>query len=110
MLRNLGPNKQKGLDIYGVEGAPILAAQEGEVVYSGNSLKGYGNLVIIKHKKNFLTAYAHNKKNLVKEGERVIKGQKIAEMGHSGTDKVKLHFEVRKDGVPVDPQGVLNQK
>lgn len=108
VLRNLGSaTAQKGLDIYGVEGTPVLAAADGEVVYSGNSLKGYGNLIIVKHKKNFLTAYAHNRKNMVKEGDRVIKGQHIADMGRSGTDKVKLHFEVRRDGVPLDPQGVL---
>lgn len=99
--------KRKGIDISSFEGAPIVAAGDGEVVYSGSSLKGYGNLIIIKHKKNILTAYAHNRKNMVKEGDRVVKGQRIAEMGRSGTDKVKLHFEVRQDGKPIDPQGVL---
>lgn len=99
--------KFKGIDIGGIEGAPVLAAGSGEVVYSGNSLDGYGNLIIIKHKKNFLTAYAHNRKNMVKEGDTVIIGQRIAEMGRSGTDKVKLHFEVRQDGTPIDPQTVL---
>lgn len=100
----------KGIDIAGSEGTPVLAASDGEVVYSGNSLKGYGNLVIIKHKKNFLTAYAHNRKNIVKEGDRVVVGQRIAEMGKSGTNKVKLHFEVRQDGKPIDPQKVLPSK
>jgi len=99
--------KLKGIDISGLEGDPVVAAADGEVVYSGNSLKGYGNLIIVKHKKNLLTAYAHNRKNMVKEGDRVISGQRIAEMGRSGTDKVKLHFEVRQDGRPVDPQRVL---
>lgn len=107
-LQNLTVAKsQKGIDILGQEGSPIVAAADGEVVYSGNALKGYGNLVIIKHKKNFLTAYAHNRKNMVKEGDKVVIGQKIAEMGKSGTDRVKLHFEVRQDGKPIDPKAVL---
>jgi lipoprotein NlpD len=97
----------KGIDISGREGAPVVAAGDGEVVYSGNSLRGYGNLIIIKHKKNFLTAYAHNRKNMVKEGERVVIGQRIAEMGQTGTNRVKLHFEVRYQGKPIDPQGIL---
>lgn len=98
---------KKGIEISGKEGAPVIAASDGDVVYSGSSLKGYGNLIIIRHKKNFLTAYAHNRKNLVKEGDRVVIGQRIAEMGRSGTDRVKLHFEVRLQGKPIDPQGVL---
>ncbi len=97
----------KGIDIAGIEGTPILAASEGEVVYSGNSLRGYGNLIIIKHQKNFLSAYAHNSKNMVKEGERVAAGQRIAQMGKTGTDRVKLHFEVRHHGKPIDPESVL---
>lgn len=101
---------KKGIDIAGIEGMPVVAAADGEVVYSGNSLKGYGNLIIIKHKKNFITAYAHNQKNMVKEGDTVLLGQRIALMGKSGTDKVKLHFEVRQDGKPVDPQLVLPKK
>lgn len=99
--------KFKGIDIAGIEGAPVVAAADGEVVYSGCSLKGYGNLIIIKHKKNILTAYAHNRKNMVKEGDKVVIGQRIAEMGRSGTDRVKLHFEMRQDGKPIDPQRVL---
>ncbi len=99
--------KLKGIEIYAPEGTPVVAASDGEVVYSGNSLQGYGNLIIIKHSKNILTAYAHNRKNMVKEGDRVVLGQRIAEMGRTGTDKVKLHFEVRRDGKPIDPQGVL---
>ena len=97
----------KGLDIVGYEGAPVVAANDGEVVYSGDSLRGYGNLIIIKHSKYFISAYAHNRKNMVKEGEHVKMGQKIAEMGQSGTDKVKLHFEVRYKGKPINPQEVL---
>lgn len=97
----------KGIDIGGTEGTAVFAASDGEVVYSGDSLRGYGNLIIIKHNKNFITAYAHNRKNMVKEGERVKLGQRIAEMGQTGTDKVKLHFEVRYQGKPIDPQEVL---
>jgi lipoprotein NlpD len=102
-----GQSTFKGIDIGGAEGTPVYAASDGEVVYSGNSLRGYGNLIIIKHNKNFLTAYAHNRTNMVKEGEKVIIGQRIAEMGKTGTDKVKLHFEVRYQGKPIDPQEVL---
>jgi len=97
----------KGMDIAGSEGAPVLAANSGEVVYSGNSLRGYGNLIIIKHSNFFISAYAHNRKNMVKEGEHVSIGQRIAEMGRTGTDKVKLHFEVRYKGKPIDPYEVL---
>lgn len=100
----------KGLDIAGADGSPVYAANNGEVVYSGNSLRGYGNLIIIKHSNYFLSAYAHNRKNMVKEGERVSIGQKIAEMGQSGTNKVKLHFEVRYKGKPIDPYEVLPSK
>lgn len=111
VLRKFSASSQKkGIEIAGIEGAPIVAAADGEVVYSGNSLKGYGNLIIIRHQKNILTAYAHNRKNMVKEGDKVVIGQRIAEMGRSGTDKVKLHFEVRQDGKPIDPQGVLPRK
>jgi len=73
------------------------------VVYSGTGLRGYGQLIIIKHNATYLSAYAHNSKLLVKEGEQIIKGQKIAEMGSSDSDRVKLHFEIRKQGQPVDP-------
>ncbi len=109
ILSKFNPRNEikKGIEISGKEGAPVLAAGDGDVVYSGNSLRGYGNLIIVRHKKNFLTAYAHNRKNLVKEGDRVVIGQRIAEMGSSGTDRVKLHFEVRLQGKPIDPQGVL---
>lgn len=109
VLSKFNPNnvQKKGIDISGKEGSPVVAASDGEVVYSGSSLRGYGNLIIIKHNKNFLTAYAHNRKNMVKEGDRVVIGQRIAEMGRSGTDMVKLHFEVRQQGKPIDPQGVL---
>ena len=93
----------KGVKISGQAGQPVLASAAGEVVYSGHGLRGYGNLIIIKHDNTFLSAYAHNSKLLVKEGEAVIKGQKIAEMGNTDTDTIQLHFEIRKHGKPVDP-------
>ncbi len=99
--------KNKGLDIGGVAGAPVLAAADGRVVYVGAGLRGYGNLIILKHDNVFLTAYAHNQSLLVKEDQSVLKGQKIAEMGSSDTDRVKLHFEVRRQGKPVDPAKYL---
>ena len=99
--------KNKGVDIGGVAGAPVLAAADGRVVYVGAGLRGYGNLIILKHDNVFLTAYAHNQTLLVKEDQSVLKGQKIAEMGSSDTDRVKLHFEVRRQGKPVDPAKYL---
>lgn len=96
-------NDAKGIDIAGIEGNPVRAASAGKVVYSGNGLISYGNLVIIKHSRSYLSAYAHNKTLLVKEGETVKAGQKIAEMGKTGVEKAKLHFEIRKNGKPVDP-------
>ena len=98
---------RKGLDIGGVAGTPILAAAEGKVVYAGSGLRGYGNLIIVKHSATYLTAYAHNQTLLVKEEQTVKQGQKIAEMGNSDADQVKLHFEVRKLGKPVDPAKYL---
>lgn len=94
---------KKGVDIAGNAGQPILAAASGKVMYAGSGIRGYGNLVIVKHTNNLLSAYAHNKTILVKEGQLVTKGQKIAEMGNSDTDSAKLHFEVRLQGKPVDP-------
>jgi lipoprotein NlpD len=96
-------DKTKGIDIAGKLGDPITAASEGKVVYAGNSLRGYGNLVIVKHNDTYLTAYAHNRNLLVKEGDSVKKGQKIAEMGDTDTNSVKLHFELRVNGKPVNP-------
>ncbi len=96
-------DKSKGVRISGVVGQPVLASAGGQVVYSGSGLRGYGKLLIIKHNNTYLSAYAHNSKILVQEGETVTKGQKIAEMGDSDTDSVKLHFEIRKNGKPVDP-------
>lgn len=102
-------DSNKGVDIGGRMGLPVLAAGDGKVVYSGNGLRGYGKLIIIKHNKTFLSAYAHNSQLLVKEGQTVRKGQKIAEMGNSDADQVKLHFEIRRFGKPVDPMQYLKQ-
>jgi lipoprotein NlpD len=99
--------KTKGIDIAGKLGDPVTAASDGKVVYAGNSLRGYGNLVIIKHDNTYLTAYAHNRTLLVKEGDAVKKGQKIAEMGDTDANSVKLHFELRVNGKPVNPTPYL---
>jgi lipoprotein NlpD len=95
--------KNKGIDIAGKAGDAVLASADGRVVYSGAGLRGYGNLIILKHNNTYLTAYAHNQALLVKEDQSVRKGQKIAEMGSSDADRVKLHFEIRRQGKPVDP-------
>ncbi len=99
--------KNKGLDIGGAAGEAVVAAADGRVVYVGAGLRGYGNLIILKHNNTYLTAYAHNQTLLVKEDQSVRKGQKIAEMGNSDADRVKLHFEVRRQGKPVDPAKYL---
>ncbi|MDQ3185292.1 MAG: peptidoglycan DD-metalloendopeptidase family protein [Pseudomonadota bacterium] len=93
----------KGIDIAGKPGQAVSASAAGKVVYSGAGLRGYGKLIIIKHNNTYLSAYAHNSKLLVKEGQAVAKGQKIAEMGNTDAGLVKLHFEIRKNGKPVDP-------
>lgn len=98
---------KKGIDIAGKAGQNVVAAAGGKVMYAGSGIRGYGNLVIIKHTSNLLSAYAHNKTILVKEGQTVSKGQKIAEMGNSDSDAVKLHFEIRQQGKPVDPSKFL---
>lgn len=97
----------KGLDIAGKLGDPVYAAAGGKVVYAGSGLRGYGKLLIVKHDANYLSAYAHNQQLLVKEGQSITKGQKIAEMGNSDADKPMLHFEIRKQGKPVDPSKYL---
>ncbi len=104
-----GETGKQGIDIEGRAGSPVRAAAFGRVVYSGSGLRHYGNLIIIKHNARYLSAYAHNRKLLVAEGAVVEKGQKIAEMGRSGTgaDRVMLHFEIRADGKPVDPLSFL---
>ncbi len=99
--------KNKGLDLGGKAGDPVLAAADGRVVYAGAGLRGYGNLIILKHNNTYLSAYAHNQTLLVKEDQTVRKGQKIAEMGNSDADRVKLHFEIRRQGKPVDPAKYL---
>ena len=99
--------RSKGVAIAGKAGDPVLAAADGRVVYAGSGLRGYGNLVIVKHNNTYLTAYAHNQTLLVKEDQVVRRGQRIAEMGSSDSDRVQLHFEIRKQGKPVDPQRLL---
>lgn len=107
VLSGFDETKNKGLDFAGKAGDPVLAAADGKVVYAGSGLRGYGNLVILKHNNTYLTAYAHNQTLLVKEDQTVQKGQRIAEMGSSDADRVKLHFEIRKQGKPVDPAKLL---
>jgi lipoprotein NlpD len=99
--------KNKGIDIAGRAGQQVLAAERGKVMYAGSGIRGYGNLVIVKHSNSLLSAYAHNRAILVKEGQEVRRGQAIAEMGDSDTDTVKLHFEIRQQGKPVDPSKFL---
>jgi len=99
--------RNKGLDFAGKVGDPVFAVADGRVVYAGSGLRGYGNLVIIKHNNTYLTAYAHNRAMLVEQDQVVRKGQRIAEMGSTESDTVKLHFEVRKLGKPVDPSKLL---
>jgi len=101
---------RKGINIKGRAGSAIRAAAAGRVVYAGNGLRGYGNLVIIKHNTRFLSAYAHNQVLLVKEGQQVRRGQRIAKMGSSGSNRTQLHFEVRRQGKPVDPLRLLPRR
>lgn len=100
----------KGVDIAGQLGQPVLAASAGTVVYAGSGLRGYGELVIIKHSDTYVSAYGHNRRLLVREGQQVKIGQHIAEMGSTGTDRVKLHFEIRRQGKPVDPLQYLPRR
>ncbi len=99
--------KNKGVDIAGKLGQQVMAAGAGKVMYAGSGIRGYGNLVIVKHSNSLLSAYAHNRAIVVKEGQNVNKGEKIAEMGDSDADSVKLHFEIRQQGKPVDPSKFL---
>lgn len=110
LLNPFSESGAKGIGIGGKAGDPVLAAGEGKVVYAGTGLRGYGQLIIVKHNATFLSAYAHNQKLLVKEGQLVSRGQKIAEMGNSDADQVKLHFEIRRQGKPVDPLKYLPQR
>lgn len=100
----------KGIDIAGNLGEPVLAASGGTVVYAGSGLRGYGELVIIKHNDAYVSAYGHNRRLLVREGQQVKAGQRVAEMGSTGTDRVKLHFEIRRQGKPVDPLQYLPRR
>lgn len=111
IVSSFSPSKgKKGLDIRGKLGQSVIAAAPGNVVYSGSGLIGYGNLVIIKHNDTYLSAYGHNRRLLVKEGTAVKQGQKIAEMGDSGKEGVILHFEIRRDGKPVNPLSYLPKR
>lgn len=105
-----GDSARNGIDIGGKSGATVRAAARGDVVYSGSGLIGYGELIIVKHDKALLSAYGHNRKRLVQEGDRVKAGQKIAEMGDTGAPRAMLHFEVRENGTPVDPQKYLPRR
>lgn len=107
LIAGFDEQRNKGYDISGKAGDPVIAAADGRVVYAGAGLRGYGNLIILKHNNTYLTAYAHNQSLLVKEDQSVKKGQKIAEMGSTDADRVKLHFEVRRQGKPVDPSRYL---
>ena len=110
LVRGYGKGERGGIDIGGRRGQPVVAARSGRVVYSGSGLVGYGRLVIIKHGERLLTAYGHNDRVLVKEGQTVRAGQKIAEMGSTGAERVKLHFEVRRDGKPLNPMKYLPRR
>ncbi|MGH8779307.1 peptidoglycan DD-metalloendopeptidase family protein [Paraburkholderia sp.] len=107
VIRTFDGKNSKGIDIGGSAGTPVVAAAAGTVVYAGNGLRGYGNLLIIKHNSEYLTAYAHNRALFVKEGQTVTQGQKIAEMGDTDTDRVMLHFELRYQGRSIDPSRAL---
>ncbi|WP_144328301.1 peptidoglycan DD-metalloendopeptidase family protein [Tepidimonas charontis] len=110
LLYGFDETRNKGIGIGGRAGDPVLAAADGRVVYAGSDLRGYGNLIILKHNNTYLTAYAHNQTLLVREDQNVRQGQKIAEMGSSDADRVKLHFEVRRQGKPVDPLTLLPRR
>jgi lipoprotein NlpD len=107
IIATFDEGKNKGIDIAGKMGQQVMAAGSGKVMYAGSGIRGYGNLVIVKHSNSLLSAYAHNRTILVKEGQNVTKGQPIAEMGDSDADGVKLHFEIRQQGKPVDPAKFL---
>jgi lipoprotein NlpD len=107
VIAGFDEGRNKGLTITGKAGDPVVAASDGRVVYAGSSLRGYGNLVIVKHSDLFLTAYAHNQVLLVKDDQVVRRGQKIAEMGSTDAERVQLHFEIRRQGKPVDPAKLL---
>ncbi len=105
-----GDPLRKGIKIAGSSGDPVQSAEAGRVVYSGSGLIGYGRLIIVKHNDKYLSAYGHNREILVSEGDQVAKGQKIAEMGTANSGEPLLHFEIRKDGEPVDPLRLLPRR
>lgn len=107
VIRGYSESVHKGIDISGMRGDPVVAVAAGKVVYGGTGIVGFGELLIVKHNDEYLSAYGHNERLLVTEGQTVTAGQIIAEKGSSGTDSVKLHFEIRKEGKPIDPQRVL---
>ncbi|WP_175107776.1 peptidoglycan DD-metalloendopeptidase family protein [Pararobbsia alpina] len=107
VVRGFSAGSNKGIDIAGSDGEPVVAAGAGTVVYAGDKLRGYGMLLIVKHNADFLTAYAHNRALLVHEGDTVRQGQKIAEMGNTDTDRMMLHFELRYRGTSIDPSRYL---
>lgn len=107
ILAQFGDGLNKGIDIAGRKGQLVQAAAAGRVVYAGSGLRGYGKLIIIRHSKNLLSAYAHNARILVVEGQNVARGQGIGEMGDTDADRIKLHFEIREHGKPVDPMNYL---
>ncbi|WP_429249677.1 peptidoglycan DD-metalloendopeptidase family protein [Paraburkholderia sp. GAS333] len=107
VIRRFDGGNSKGIDITAAPGTPVVAAAPGTVVYAGNGLRGYGNLLILKHNGEYLTAYAHNRALMVKEGEAVKRGEKIAEMGDTDTDRTMLHFELRYQGRSIDPSRSL---
>ena len=107
VLAGFSEPNNKGLDIAGKPGDPVLAAASGRVMYTGTGIRGYGKLIVIKHDNNFNSVYAHNREILVKEGQNVTRGQRIAELGDTDADTPKLHFEIRKSGKPVDPAKYL---
>lgn len=109
IIRGFNGTSSKGIDISGSAGDPVVAIAAGKVVYAGQGIRNYGNLLVIKHDNEFLSAYAHNQTLLVKEGARVSQGQKVATMGQTGTDRVKLHFELRYRGQSIDPKGYLSE-
>lgn len=110
VVRRFSSTLHKGIDIAGEEGDPVVAVAAGQVVYAGTGIPGYGRLLIVRHNARYLSAYGHNDRLLVSEGETVRAGQTIAARGSSGTNAVKLHFEIRENGKPVDPLGLLPQR
>jgi len=110
VIAGFSESSNKGLDIGGKPGQPVVASASGTVLYVGSGIRGYGKLIVVRHSRAYSTVYAHNSEILVKEGQRVLKGQKIAEMGNSDSDQVKLHFEIRRLGKPTDPNKYLPER